>query len=564
MVKIPEDYLPPKELWPVFEVPPEYKVPDKINLAEELLDINIKQGRTNNVAIYFQDQKITYRELYINVNKLANSLRELGVEENDRVGLRTANIPQAIVANFAIMKVGAIPVPMSPLWSAKELTYASNNAELKAMFVTYGLIGEVERSMKELGGFKTCKYMIVIGAKPEEIKPKGYYSYEELVAKGAKQFEPVRRDKRDIGLLLYTSGTTGDPKGCAHFQEGALILCDMVGKQVWKLTPSDVVGGSAPVSFAAGYGTFALIPYRFGAAVSLLLKFVPEELLADVEKHGITVFTGLPTAYRKFLTMPDWEKKYDLSSIRMYTTGGEALGGETFEAWLKRTGMPIYEGLGATEMVHLVLSNAVTMKPKAKSCGVPLKGLTVRIVDDDGKPCKPGEIGTMTIRGPTGIVYWRPTEHGGRLMKKQKESVKNGWNVLGDYVYADEEGYIYFVSRDDDMIKSSGYRIGPEEVEEVIAKHPKVADVGVIGVPHPVRGMDVKAWVQLKPDIPVPTTEEAKKALEQEILNFMRDKIAVYKLPRLFEFTHNPLPRTPTGKLIRRFIRDWEKAKEKK
>lgn len=563
MVEIPENYLVPKELWPKVEFPPEYKVPDKMNMCEELLDINIKAGRTNNVAIYFGDQKVTYRELSINVNKLANGFKQLGIEVNDRVGLRTANIPQAIIANFAIMRIGAIPVPMSPLWSAKELTYASNNAELKAMVVTYGLIGEVERSMKELGGFKTCKLMIVIGAKPEEIKPKGYQSFEELLAKGDKKFEPVRRSRHDIGLLLYTSGTTGDPKGCAHFMDGAIVICDMVGKQVWKLTPADVVGGSAPVSFAAGYGTFALIPFRFGSAVSLILKFVPEELLADVGKHGITVFTGLPTAYRKLLTMPDWEKKYDLSSVRMYTTGGEALGGETFEAWKKRLGVPIYEGLGATEMVHLVTSNAVTMKPKAKSCGVALKGVTLRIVNDEGQPCKPGEIGTMTVKAPTGIVYWRPTEAGGKLMKKQKESVKDGWNVLGDYVFADEEGYVYFVSRDDDMIKSSGYRIGPEEVEEVIVKHPKVADAGVIGMPHAVRGMDVKVWVQLKPDVPVPTGDAAK-ALEQDILNFLKDKIAVYKLPRIFEFTHNPMPRTPTGKLVRRFIRDWEKAKEKK
>lgn len=549
MGEIPKDYIVDKDLWPDLVTPPGYEdLPDELNLAEELLDKNIKEGRGDNVAILFQDKKITYRQVYEDVNRLANGLIELGFEKYDRVGIRTANIPQAVVANFAIMKIGAIPVPMSPLWSKFEIAYALNNAEAKAIIVFAGLLEEVEKAKPEL---ESIEHIIVIGGDPEEIKKKGYVSYEELLKKGKPEFEPVKIKKTDPAVILYTSGTTGPPKGCVHFAQGVLIEADLVAKHVWKLKPGEVLGGSAPVSFAAGYGTFAIIPWIAGATISLLPKFTPEAMLKTIEDHKINVLTGLPTAYRVLLK-EDFSK-YDLSSIRMYTTGGESLGAETFKAWEEKTGMPIYEGLGMTEAVHLVTSNVTAPEPKPGSIGKPLPGFEIKIFDPDtGEECKPGEIGTMGVKGPTGTVYWKPHADNNRLLKKQKEGVKEGYNIAGDMVYQDEEGYIYFVSRDDDMIKSSGYRIGPEEIEEALKKHPAVKDAGVIGVPDPVRGQNTKAVLVLNEGY------EPSKELEEELKTFLRDYVAVYKLPRLFGYV-DELPRTPTGKLIRRFIRDWEK-----
>jgi 2-aminobenzoate-CoA ligase len=545
MGTIPESYLPPRELWPEYVIPEEYDIfPEKTNLAAELLDHNLKEGRGDIVAVYFQDQRITFSELAERVNRLGNSLLELGVEPLDRVGIRFVNSPDAIVANFAIQKIGAIPLPMSPLWSWHEIEFSSNNAETVAIIVSAPLAGEV---MKSVDKMQFNKHVIISGGGPDAAVP-GTLSMGELVQKGSPELEPVMVGKRDIGVLLYTSGTTGPPKGCIHFVEELLVETEIVGKYVWDLQPGDVLGGSAPVTFAAGYGTFGIIPFRFGAGVSLLPKFIPEDMLAQVGKHGITVFTGLPTAYRKLLTTEGFEN-YDLSSVKRYTTGGDSLGTETFEAWKEKTGQEIYEGLGTTEMVHLVTSNTVAPAPNPKSIGLPLPGFEVVLFNEEGEECKPGEIGILSAKGPTGTLYWRPYDDDNRLLKNQEAKIKDGYNLLGDAVYQDEEGYIFFVSREEDMIKSSGYRIGPAEVEDTLIKHPAVADAGVIGVPDELLGSKTKAFIVLKEGY------EPSEELKEEIINSCREHIAVFKLPRALDFVDS-LPRTPTGKLLRRILRE--------
>jgi 2-aminobenzoate-CoA ligase len=327
----------------------------------------------------------------------------------------------------------------------------------------------------------------------------------------------------------------------------AIIEAMVVNKYVYKLAPGDTLGGAAPVSFAAGFGTFTLLPFEGGAAISLIPKFTPQEMMELVSKHKITILTGLPTAYRGLMKFPDF-KKYDVSSIRMYTSGGDALGSETLEAWRQLTGKPIWEGLGGTEMLHLVTSNTMNAEPVPNSIGRALPGVLVRVVDAEGKDCKPGDIGSMQLKGPSGSLYWKPYEDNEKLLKSQKKGVVNGWNQMGDAVYMNEEGNIFFVSREDDMIKSSGYRIGPAEVEEAIAKHPSVADVGVVGVPDPDKGQITKAVLVLKPGF------EGGDKLAEELKEFLKEHIAIYKLPRVFEFV-SELPRTPTGKLLRRKLR---------
>jgi 2-aminobenzoate-CoA ligase len=351
----------------------------------------------------------------------------------------------------------------------------------------------------------------------------------------------------DVGIMLYTSGTTGLPKGCVHFVRPAIIEAKLVNKYVYKMKPGDVLGGAAPVSFAAGFGTFTLLPFEGGAAISLIPKFAPPDMMDLIQKHKITVLTGLPTAYRALMKFPPF-KNYDSSSVRLYTSGGDALGAETLDAWVKLTGKPIWEGLGGTEMLHLVTSNTMNAEPVANSIGKPLPGVQVRVINAEGKDCKAGEIGSMILKGASGTLYWKPYEDNEKLLKSQKKGVVNGWNQMGDAVYANEEGNIFFVSREDDMIKSSGYRIGPAEVEEAIAKHPAVADVGVVGVPDPDKGQITKAVIVLKPGF------EGGDKLSEELKEFLKEYIAVYKLPRVFEYV-DTLPRTPTGKLLRRKLR---------
>jgi len=545
MGSIPDSYLPPRDLWPEYIVPEEFSdTPNQLNLADFLLDRHIREGRGDNPAIKFMDKTITYAQLQRLVNKFGNALKQAGVKPQDRVGIRLVNTPQAVVSIFAIEKIGAIPIPTSPLWSAEEVAFVVNNAEMKYFIVNSPLM-EVVKAAKP--NFKHGAGVIVIGGAPDELKAQGSLSYEEMIEKGAPELEATMLSGDDIGIILYTSGTTGMPKGCVHFVRPSIIEARLVNKYVYKLKPGDVLGGAAPVSFAAGFGTFTLLPFEGGAAISLIPKFSPPDMMDLIPKHGITVLTGLPTAYRALMKFPAF-RSFDISSIRLYTSGGDALGAETLEGWQELTGQPIWEGLGGTEMLHLVTSNTMNPKPVPNSIGKALPGVKIRVINHEGVECQAGEVGSMLVKGPSGSLYWKPYADDERLLNSQKKGVANGWNQMGDAVFMNEEGSIFFVAREDDMIKTSGYRLGPSEVEEAIARHPAIADVGVVGVPDPDKGQITKAVIVLKPG------NECGEQFTDELKEFLKQHIAIYKLPRVIEYVDS-LPRTPTGKLLRRKLR---------
>ena len=537
------DYLPPRELWPkrVYTLPEFATYAERFNPTEELLDKAVAAGRGDRTAVLFEDQRLTYNQLLTQANKFANALRDLGVKEGDRLILRTPNIPPALVANFAILKLGAVCTPTSPLFSRTEIAHVANDSEAVAIVVSSALLGEVEAARDS---FQTVKHIIVVGGDVAEMKAKGFLAYAELLQSGDPNLDPVLRTREDVGLLLYTSGTTGRPKGTVHFVEELLIVPDSFGKYGWRVTENDVIGGSAPLAFGAGYSSYATVPFRFGAAASLIAKFEPEKMFDTIQKHRISVLTLAPTAYRKMLQVPDADKKYQLNSLRLCTGGGESLTAPTYRAWKEKFGLEIFEGLGTTEMMYVFASNVVSRKAKAGSFGQAVPGYELKVIDEDGKETKAGTIGHFVARGPTGTIYWRDPD-------KQRHAITpDGWNRAGDYVSVDEDGYFWFVSREDDIIKSSGYRIGPEEIEVTLATHPAVADVGVIGVPDEVRGQIAKAFVVLKP---------GQSLSSEELIAFCKGKIATYKLPREIVIV-SELPRTPTGKLLRRVLKQKEPA----
>jgi len=537
------EYLPPREFWPkrVYTLPEFATYAPRFNSTEELLGKAVAAGRGDRTAVLFEDQRITYGQLLAQASKFASALRELGVQEGDRVVLRTPNIPPALVANFAILKLGAVCTPTSPLFSRHEIAHVANDSEAVAIIVSAALLGEVEGAREN---FQTIKHIIVVGGDVAEVKAKGFLPYGELVQSGNPNIDPVLRNREDVGLLMYTSGTTGRPKGTVHFVEELLIVPDGFGKYGWRVTENDVVGGSAPLAFGAGYSSYATIPFRFGAAASLIAKFEPEKMFDTIQKHRVSILTLAPTAYRKMLQVPDAKTKFDLSSLRVCTGGGESLTAPTYHAWKEKFGLEIFEGLGTTEMMYVFASNVVSRKVKAGSFGQAVPGYQLKVIDEEGKPAAAGKIGHFVACGPTGTVYWRDPE------KQQRAITAEGWNLAGDFVYVDEDGYFWFVSREDDIIKSSGYRIGPEEIEVTIATHPAVADVGVIGVPDEVRGQIAKAFVVLKP---------GETLTPDDLLAFLKGKIATYKLPREIVIV-NELPRTATGKLLRRVLKQKEPA----
>ena len=537
--------MPGKETWPEYLNPEEFSsTPAKLNLADFLLDRHIREGRGDSVAVKFMDRAITYAQLQKMVNQFGNALKKAGVGPQDRVGIRLVNAPPSLVAIFAIEKIGAIPVPTSPLWSREEIAFVVNNAEMKYFIVNAPLVEQVEAAKPK---FEHGTKVIVIGGAADEVKAAGNLVFEEMLAQGSPDLEATMLDALDIGVILYTSGTTGMPKGCVHFVRPIVIETQVVNRHVYQLKPGDVLGGSAPVSFAAGFGTFTLIPFEGGAAISLIPRFTPPDMMELIGKHKITVLTGLPTSYRALMKFPGF-KSYDISTIRLYTSGGDALGAETLKGWTELTGKPIWEGLGGTEMLHLVTSNSMNPDPVPNSIGKALPGVEVRVVDGAGKDCKPGDVGSMILKGPSGTLYWKPYENNEKLLKSQKSGVVDGWNRMGDAVHMAADGNIFFVAREDDMIKSSGYRIAPAEIEEAMAKHPAIADVGIVGIPDPEKGQIVKAVVELKPGF------TGSDQLTEEINNFLRNHIAVYKLPRITQYM-DKLPRTPTGKLLRRLLR---------
>jgi 2-aminobenzoate-CoA ligase len=551
MSVIPEEYLPPQEMRPtrVYLAPEVQEYPARINPARELLDRNVEEGKGGKPAIFFRDRIITYGALQEQANRLGNVLASQGVEEEDRVVILSPNQPLSVVANFAAMKLGAIPVPASPLLSPPEVAWVVNNSEARALLAHPAMLPLVEKARRD---FAEAPVLLGLAPPSEDLAQAGVQSVLPLMEKADASLDPVLRQKDRVGVLLYTSGTSGKPKGVAHLVEEILAVADTFGRYGWKLRDDDVVFSPAPLAFAAGYGAMAVIPFRFGAAVSIMPRFEAEAAFETVQQHRATVLTILPTSYRKMLQVEGAEQRFDLSTVRMCTGGGEALTAETYQQWLERFGREIFEGFGTTEMFYVFVSAAVTEKPKPGSIGTPVPGYEVKVVTDEGNEVGTGEIGRMVARGPTGTFYWRPLEESARLMESQRDTVVGeGWNLVGDYVYADEDGYLWFVSREDDLIKSSGYRIGPEEIEIVIRKHPAVADVGVIGVPDTVRGQSTKASVVLTKGY-APSDE-----LKQQIIDFCRNEIAVYKLPREVEFVES-LPRTVTGKLLRRVLRTSE------
>jgi 2-aminobenzoate-CoA ligase len=419
-----------------------------------------------------------------------------------------------------------------------------NNAEFKVFVVSFPLMEAVEASKHE---WEFPTKVVVVGGKPEDVEAKGHGSFGKAMAGASDQFANVMTGPMDIGVILYTSGTTGQPKGCVHFVREVFLESQIVNKYVWKLGPGEVLGGSAPVTFAAGYGTFCLIPFAGGAAISLLPKFTPDDMMSTIQKHKVTVVTGLPTAYRKLLEMPNFND-YDISSVRMYTTGGDALTGKTLSQWQAKTGKPIWEGLGGTEMMHLVTSTAIGDVPMADSIGRAIPGFEIKVVREDGTTAGPGEVGSMMIKGPTATLYWKPYVQDNKLLATMKKGIKDGWNMMGDAVMMDKDGYIFFQAREDDMIKSSGFRLAPTEIEEAIIRHPAVRDDAVVGIPDEIMGQKVVAMVELEPG------HAASQDLASDIIKSTMDVLATYKLPREVVFM-DAIPRTPTGKIIKKDLR---------
>ncbi|SFU66949.1 benzoate-CoA ligase family protein [Pseudoduganella namucuonensis] len=521
------DHLPPRELWPELRFDlPELRYPERLNCVAELLDRAVRRGGGARVAIRSASGDWSYAELLEHVNRVANALRgPMGLKTGNRVLLRGANTPWMAAAVLGVLKAGLVAVPTMPLLRARELGAILVKAEVDAALCADGLRAELEAAP---GLPRKVVWFNTGGAEG---------SLEALAAAQEAAFTACDTAADDVCLISFTSGTTGVPKGTMHFHRDVLAICDCFPRSVLKTRADDVFIGTPPLAFTFGLGGLLLFPLRAGACAVLLEKLTPETLLLAIERYRATVCFTAPTFYRQMAALAPTR---DLASLRASVSAGEALPLATREAWQRATGLRMIDGIGATEMLHIFISAADDdIRPGAT--GKPVPGYQACVLDDDGKPVGPGVIGRLAVKGPTGCRYLAD--------ERQRDYVRDGWNLTGDAYEMDADGYFFYRSRTDDMIISAGYNIAGPEVEDALLRHPAVAECGVVGKPDEERGQVVEAHVVLKDGF------EPSPRMAAELQEFVKEQIAPYKYPRALRFVAS-LPRTETGKLQRFKLRE--------
>ncbi|MFC6874233.1 acyl-CoA synthetase [Halobellus marinus] len=537
---VPASYLPddgPDLVHPL----PELHYPEEINVADELVDRHVREGRGDNVAIRFKDEEITYDELQTRVNRFGNALAGQGVEPGDRVVVRFTNRPEAVISCLAIQKIGAVPLPSMKLLRAKELIHIINNAEASMVVVYDGLLEEITEALPDLD---TVDDVVVVQRNGVE---HDHLDYDELTDAADDELDAHPTSREDLALMLYTSGTTGQPKGATHTHRQVLATADSYARYCLNVTEDDVFGGNPPLPFAYGYGDLLTFPLRFGATSSLVENASPADLLEAVEKHEITILCSIPTAFNQILAKhPDGPDEYETHSLRLAVSAGEPLTHSTFNKFKDSYGVEIYDGIGTTEMLHIFVSHREGEEIDPGATGYPVPGYECKVIDPDtGEELPRGEAGLLAVRGPTGISYWNRPE-------KQDEALVDGWSLPGDIYVHREDGRLEYKSREDDLIVSSGYNIPGPEVEAVLEEREEVSEVAVVGSPDEERGQVVKAFVVVSDDA-TPGDE-----LTETLQNHVKNTLAPYKYPRRIEFT-DELPRTETGKIQRVKLRERER-----
>lgn len=519
------DNLPPEDQWPTF-LTENFNYPERINVGRILTDGMVEKGFGDNVALIGNGRQRTYKELADWTNRLAHTLVEdYGVKPGNRILIRSANNPAMVACWLAATKAGAVVVNTMPMLRAGELSAIVDKAEISFALCDSRMMDEI------VSCGKTSKFLKTI------VSFDGTANHDaelDRIALGKPvKFDCVDTGLDDVALLGFTSGTTGDPKATMHFHRDLLMIADGYAQEVLGVTSEDVFVGSPPLAFTFGLGGLAIFPLRFGATATLLETASPANMIEIIETHKATICFTAPTAYRAMMRAMD--EGADLSTLRCAVSAGETLPAPVFDEWRDKTGKPMLDGIGATEMLHIFITNRFE-DAKAACTGRPVTGYEAKVVDDDMKEMPRGEPGRLAVRGPTGCRYLADD--------RQAKYVRAGWNITGDTFVQDEHGYFHFAARNDDMIVSAGYNIAGPEVEAALLAHPHVVECAVVGAPDEERGFIVQAHVVLADD--VPKDEYTIKRLQDHV----KATIAPYKYPRSVIFT-DTLPKTQTGKIQR-------------
>jgi 2-aminobenzoate-CoA ligase len=521
------DNLPPFDQWPDLLLDrPQFQYPERLNAAVELTDRMVERGHSDRIALIGNGRRRTYKELTDWSNRVAHALVEnYGVKPGNRVLIRSGNNPALVAAWLAATKAGAVVVNTMPLLRAGELTKIVDKAQIGLALTDTRIADELiacakdSRFLKQVVGFD--------GTSNHDAE------LDRIALDKPVKFDAVPTGRDDVALLGFTSGTTGEPKATMHFHRDLLIIADGYAREVLNVTPDDIFVGSPPLAFTFGLGGLAIFPLRFGATATLLENASPANMIQIIENYKATICFTAPTAYRAMLAAV--EQGADLSSLRIAVSAGETLPAPVFEDWRRKTGKPILDGIGTTELLHIFITNRLDDAHPGIT-GRPVTGYEAKIVDSNMNIVKPGNVGRLAVRGPTGCRYLADA--------RQKSYVCDRWNLTGDAYFQDEVGRFHFAARADDMIVSAGYNIAGPEVESALLSHADVGECAVIGAPDVERGQIVTAFVVLKAGV------NGDAACVKRLQDHVKAVIAPYKYPRAVKFV-DALPKTQTGKIQR-------------
>ncbi|WP_291765378.1 AMP-binding protein [Maricaulis sp.] len=514
--------LPPREQWPdlVFDLP-ELAYPDRLNCGAELLDRTVDKGLGDRMAVYTKARSLTYAGLLAEANRLAHYLvDEMGIIPGNRVLLHGPNGVDLMVAWYAVMKTGAVAVTTMPMLRAGELAKVIAKGQVGHALCDPALV----EAVREAARSEPVLARIECWGEDSELAA-------ALPGKPA-DFDNADTARDDVALLAFTSGTTGQPKACAHFHSSVLAMADTFGRHGLVPDSDEIYTGTPPFAFTFGLGAFVVFPARAGIAVALPDKPGFDALCECIETFKATTLFTAPMGYRAL--MANWDT-HDLSSLRKCVSAGEHLPAAISDAFHECSGLRLIDGIGATELIHIFIAGSGE-PVRVGSTGRVVPGYQARLIGDDGDEVPVGEVGRLAVRGPTGCLYLKDDRQAGY--------VQDGWNLTGDLFRRDEDGYFWYFSRADDLIVSSGYNIAGPEVEQALLTYPTVAECAVVGAPDAERGTIVKAYVVLK------AGHCAGETLACALQDHVKATIAPYKYPRAVAFLDS-LPKTQTGKLQR-------------
>jgi long-chain acyl-CoA synthetase len=473
-------------------------------------------------ALKLDDTVVTYEMLDQGASRVAGLLKDRGLRPGDRVGVMLPNVPYFAIVYYGVMRAGGVVVPMNVLLKGREVSFYLSDPGAKHLFAWHEFADAAREGAEQAG----AEAIIVA---PGE--------FERLLADAPHAPEDTERDSSDTAVILYTSGTTGTPKGAELTHGNMLDNCRHGGTELMQISEDDVILGALPLFHSFGQTCCMNAAVRVGACLTMIPRFSPAKALEIVQRDRVTLFEGVPTMYHAILNLPERED-YDVSSLRVCVSGGSAMPVEVMRGFEEAFDCIVLEGYGLSETSPVASFNHPGRERKPGSIGTPIAGVEMKVVDEDGKDVPEGEVGEIAIRGHNVMKgYWDRADATDEVMQE-------GWFRTGDMARVDEDGYFFIVDRKKEMIIRGGYNVYPREIEEVLYEHPAVSEAAVVGVPDESMGEEVGAAVVLKPDA---------DAGADEIRAFVKERVAGYKYPRRIWFL-DELPKGPTGKILKREI----------